>query len=72
MLTFDYCSMTETEAEFKLAICLCGTHRCRGRYLELSNSKDLNTILDKEYCFLVRNARLLNCCQATALQSQEI
>jgi hypothetical protein len=62
-LTFDYCSMTETETEYKKAICLCGTNRCRGRYLELSNSKNLNCILDREYCFLARNANLLRACE---------
>ena len=28
-LTFDYASVTESEREFRAAICLCGTHLCR-------------------------------------------
>lgn len=28
-LTFDYCSVTESEREFREAICLCGTSNCR-------------------------------------------
>jgi hypothetical protein len=28
-LTFDYCSMTEEISEYKKAICLCGTKKCR-------------------------------------------
>ena len=28
-LTFDYSSVTESEKEFKEAICLCSTRRCR-------------------------------------------
>ena len=28
-LTFDYASVTESEREFRAAICLCGTQLCR-------------------------------------------
>jgi len=28
-LTFDYSSVTEDEVEFRAAICLCGSSKCR-------------------------------------------
>ena len=28
-LTFDYASVTESEREFRAAICLCGSQLCR-------------------------------------------
>ena len=34
-LTFDYSSVTESEEEFKAAICLCGTSACRGAFLSI-------------------------------------
>lgn len=32
-LTFDYCSITENEKEYKNSICLCGNMNCKGYYL---------------------------------------
>ncbi len=37
-LTFDYRSVTESEKEYREAICLCGTRSCRGSYLYYSGS----------------------------------
>lgn len=38
-LTFDYSSVTESEAEFKAATCLCGSTSCRGSYLYFNGAK---------------------------------
>ena len=38
-LTFDYSSVTESEKEFKAAVCLCGTTACRGSFLYFAGSK---------------------------------
>lgn len=32
-LTFDYCSITESEKELRNSICLCGSEFCKGYYL---------------------------------------
>ena len=32
-LTFDYCSFTESEKEYKNSICLCGDYLCKAYYL---------------------------------------
>ena len=37
-LTFDYSSVTESEEEFKAAICLCGTSACRGAFLSMAGA----------------------------------
>lgn len=38
-LTFDYACVTESEKEFKTAICLCGTRNCRGSFLMFAGSR---------------------------------
>lgn len=38
-LTFDYASVTESEKEFRTAICLCGTLHCRGTFLMFAGSR---------------------------------
>jgi hypothetical protein len=58
-LTFDYCSMTESNFEHLNAICLCGMRRCRGNYLQLSNNKIFNNLMDNRSCFFTRNSSVL-------------
>ena len=38
-LTFDYSCVTESEREFRAAVCLCGTTACRGSFLYYAGSK---------------------------------
>jgi hypothetical protein len=58
-LTFDYCSMTESNYEHLNAICLCGMRKCRGNYLQLSNNKIFNNLMDSSNCFYTRNSMIL-------------
>lgn len=62
-LTFDYCSVTEEMSEFKKAFCLCGTKKCRGKYLGLVKTKESNTFLEQSHGFLERNNILLRACR---------
>eukprot|EP01016_Furgasonia_blochmanni_P024137 TRINITY_DN2599_c0_g1_i2.p1 TRINITY_DN2599_c0_g1~~TRINITY_DN2599_c0_g1_i2.p1 ORF type:complete len:672 (+),score=154.96 TRINITY_DN2599_c0_g1_i2:1413-3428(+) len=71
-LTFDYYSVTESEFEFRSAICLCGTERCRGHFLELANSKSFNTLQDKYHCFLARNAIIHQACSDAELNASDL
>ena len=57
-LTFDYSSVTESEKEFKQAICLCGTHQCRGSYLYFTGNKAFMQILQKKHNVLHRQVLL--------------
>lgn len=49
-------AVTESTSENKRAMCLCGSSKCRGRYLELSNCsiKVFNSILERIHCFMSR------------------
>ena len=38
-LCWDYACVTESEKEFKAAVCLCGTTACRGSFLYFAGSK---------------------------------
>ena len=38
-LTFDYACVTESEKEFRTAICLCGTRNCKGSFLTFAGSR---------------------------------
>lgn len=58
-LTFDYNSITESENEYKEAICLCGSYSCRGHYLLFYNGKNHNEVVTINHSFLQRNALLL-------------
>ncbi len=57
-LTFDYSSVTESEKEFRDAICLCGTHMCRGSYLYFTGSRAFMQVMTRKHNMLHRNAVL--------------
>lgn len=51
-LTFDYSSVTESEKEFRSAICLCGTRNCRGSYLYYAGSTAFMQVGCRGHCVL--------------------
>ena len=57
-LTFDYSSVTESDAEYRAAICLCGTSRCRGSFLYWAGSSSFQQVMSMRHTFLDRNALL--------------
>ena len=58
-LTFDYSSVTESDAEYRAAICLCGTARCRGSFLYWAGSSSFQQVMAQKHTFADRNALLL-------------
>uniref|UniRef100_A0A1D2A1F6 SET domain-containing protein n=1 Tax=Auxenochlorella protothecoides TaxID=3075 RepID=A0A1D2A1F6_AUXPR len=58
-LTFDYSSVTESEKEFRDAICLCSTATCRGSYLYYTGSRAFQTVMAAKHNFLHRQVCLL-------------
>ena len=58
-LTFDYSSVTESDSEFRAAICLCGTMRCRGSFLYYAGSSAFQQVMTRKHTFLDRNALLV-------------
>ena len=57
-LTFDYSSVTESEKEFREALCLCGTHMCRGSYLYFTGSRAFMQVLNERHNMLQRQVML--------------
>jgi hypothetical protein len=51
--------MTESNYEHLNSICLCGKQKCRGNYLQLSNNKVYNNLMDNRNCFFARNSAIL-------------
>ncbi|KDD72435.1 hypothetical protein H632_c3349p0, partial [Helicosporidium sp. ATCC 50920] len=58
-LTFDYCSVTESERELREAICLCGSVHCRGSYLYYAGSRTFQTVMAARHHFLHRQVFVL-------------
>jgi len=58
-LTFDYSSVTESEKEFREAICLCSSTHCRGSYLCYTGSRAFQQVMNAKHTFLHRQATLL-------------
>eukprot|EP00210_Caulerpa_lentillifera_P005634 g5387.t1 len=61
-LTWDYSCVTESEKEYRAAICLCGTVSCRGSFLHFAHSSVFHDIMLKKHNFLNRTALLLRAC----------
>lgn len=72
-LTFDYCSVTESEQEYKNSICLCGTLHCKGYYLgftkkhvEVFTGDAKKHLIDgASNSFLQANANILKACESS-------
>lgn len=58
-LTFDYASVTESEKEYRSAICLCASPLCRGSFLYYGGSGAFMQIMSCGHNFLHRNAILV-------------
>lgn len=61
-LTFDYCSTTSSEVEWRSAICLCGMSYCRGSFLRFVTQDDLQQVMTSNCGPLCRFASLLRAC----------
>jgi hypothetical protein len=70
-LTFDYNSVTESEKEFESAICLCGTWRCLGRFLDLQNGKKYQIVMNAHHTFIDRNFILWKACNESTLLPED-
>ncbi|KAK9818057.1 hypothetical protein WJX72_006388 [[Myrmecia] bisecta] len=55
-LSWDYACVTESEREYRSAICMCGTRSCRGSFLYYANSSSFQAVMSKRHNFLDRNA----------------
>jgi hypothetical protein len=62
-LTIDYNAATDSEAEMRAGICLCGSAGCRGSFLSFTGSGHLHEILAKRHAPLHRLAMLVHTAQ---------
>lgn len=67
-LTFDYSSVTESEKEFREAICLCSTNHCRGSYLCFTGSRAFQQIMNEKHNMLHRQALIVRACNEPLVQ----
>ena len=70
-LTFDYSCVTEDQDEFKNAICLCGSPKCRGSFLTYSGAGAFATVLHSQHHFLARQAIIYRASADRALAPDE-
>jgi hypothetical protein len=68
-LTMDYYSITNSDIEWRAAICLCGMSSCRGSFLHYATQDDLQQVLNQNCGPLWRYASLLRACSNRPLQS---
>ncbi|KAI5060431.1 hypothetical protein GOP47_0024851, partial [Adiantum capillus-veneris] len=61
-LTFDYNSITESKEEHEKSVCLCGSHVCRGSYLNLAGAETFQEIMKEDHSLLHRHDLLLHAC----------
>jgi len=61
-LNMDYYSITTSEVEWRAAICLCGSAKCRGSFLNYATQDDLQQVLNQNCGPLWRYASLLRGC----------
>eukprot|EP00850_Spirogloea_muscicola_P021334 SM000245S08173 [mRNA] locus=s245:40279:51919:+ [translate_table: standard] len=63
-LTFDYNSVTESQEEYKQAVCLCGHRLCKGSYLSLNSATTFQQVISEHHGLLDRHCMLLEACSS--------
>ena len=73
-LTIDYSAATENEKEFRSAVCLCGSHACRGSFLYFTGANESQQVLQRDHTIVDRFAQLVLACSNTQVMipTQEI
>ena len=61
-LCWNYSCVTESEKEYRAAICLCSSATCKGAFLDYSGSSAFTTVMSRRHNFLDRNALLIRAC----------
>jgi hypothetical protein len=70
-LSMDYFSITNSEVEWRAAVCLCGMSSCRGSFLQYATLDDLQQILNKSCGPLFRYSYLLKACSNLPLKAYQ-
>lgn len=70
-ICMDYNSVTSSEVEWQAAVCLCGTSKCRGRFLQYATQEELQQILMQNCGPLWRYASMLRACSMLPLSKAD-
>ena len=66
-LTIDYSAATENEKEFRSAVCLCGSHACRGSFLYFTGANESQQYKNRYHSIVDRFAQILLCSSGNSL-----
>uniref|UniRef100_A0A061R538 Putative histone-lysine n-methyltransferase atxr3-like isoform x1 n=1 Tax=Tetraselmis sp. GSL018 TaxID=582737 RepID=A0A061R538_9CHLO len=61
-LTLDYASVTDSEKDYRAAVCLCSAVCCRGSYLAYAGANDFMQVANERHTFAHRTALILRAC----------
>ena len=61
-LCWNYSCVTESEKEYRAAICLCSSTTCKGAFLDFAGSSAFTAVMNRRHNFLDRNAALVRAC----------
>eukprot|EP01050_Picozoa_sp_SAG11_P001984 SAG11_NODE_95_length_17051_cov_3.557102_6_plen_414_part_00 len=66
-LTIDYSAATESEEEYRAAVCLCGACKCRESFLYFTGADDCQQVLKRQHSMIDRFAQLVLASSKTQL-----
>ena len=67
-LCWNYSCVTESEKEYRAAICLCSSTRCKGAFLDYAGSSSFTAVMGTRHNFCDRNAVLIRACAEKVTQ----
>ncbi|KAJ4912312.1 Histone-lysine N-methyltransferase ATXR3 [Raphanus sativus] len=70
-ITFDYNSVTESKEEYEASVCLCGSHVCRGSYLNLTGEGAFQKVLKEWHGLLDRHRLMLEACMLNSVSEED-
>ena len=71
-ISHDYGATTASEEEWRASVCLCGSPRCRGRFLHFSDEDPVQHILEQHCGPMWRYAALLRACSQKPLAAKDL
>ncbi|XP_022952501.1 histone-lysine N-methyltransferase ATXR3-like isoform X1 [Cucurbita moschata] len=70
-ITFDYNSVTESKEEYEASVCLCGSHVCRGSYLNLTGDGAFLKVLEEWHGVLDCHQLMLEACELNSVSEDD-
>lgn len=70
-VTFAYNSVTESKEEYEQSVCLCGSHICKGSFLNLTGEGAYLKIIMEFHGILDRHQLMLEACESKFVSEQD-